>query len=96
MPEKKKRKAYRRFEELTKRAMAAGSAETERDRAAEELEPGSGAGPEFLLTEPLSISLSSEVRQALELRAAADNTTESQIVDVALRRYLELRRSRFT
>ena len=92
----KKKKAYRRFEELTKRAMAAGSAETERDRAAEEVEPGAGPGPEFLLTEPLSISLSSEVRRALELRAGADNVTESEIVDTALRRYLEIRRSRFT
>ena len=92
-----KKKAYRRFEELTKRAMAPGSADTERDRAAEDLEPGAGgAGTESPLTEMLPISMSPEVCRALELRATADNTTPSEIVDAALRRYLEIRRSRFT
>jgi hypothetical protein len=90
-----KKKAYRRFEELTKRAMAPGFAEAERDPAAEEPEEG-GGGPQLLLTEPLSISLSPEVRRALELRAAADHTTESELVDEALRRFLEIRRRRFT
>ncbi|HKY76863.1 MAG TPA: ribbon-helix-helix protein, CopG family [Acidimicrobiia bacterium] len=90
-----KKKAYRRFEELTKRAMAPGSADAEKDRAAEETEEG-GAGHQLLLTEPLSISLSPEVRRALELRAAADHTTESELVEEALRRFLEIRRRRFT
>ena len=87
-----KKKAYRRFEELTKRAMAPG-AEAEEDQAEE---APSGAGPRSLLTEELSISVSPEVRRALELRAGADHTSESEIVDAALRRYLEIRGSRFT
>jgi len=93
----KKKKAYRRFEELTKRAMAPGSADAQRDRAAEDLEPGAGeAGPGSRLTEMLPISLSPEVCHALELRATAEKTTPSEIVEAALRRYLEIRRSRFT
>lgn len=97
MADKKKKKAYRRFEELTKRAMSPGSADAERDRAAEDLELGAGgAGPGSALTEMLPISLSPEVCRALELRATADNTTPSDIVEAALRRYLEIRRSRFT
>ena len=92
-----KKKAYRRFEELTKRAMAPGSADAERDRAAEDPEPGAGdAGPASRLTEMLPISLSPEVCHALELRATAENTTPSDIVEAALRRHLEIRRSRFT
>src|SRR5688500_9974277 len=40
-----KRKAYRRFEELTKRAMAPGSAAAEQDQAATDPQPGAeGAG----------------------------------------------------
>ena len=93
----RKKKAYRRFEELTKRAMDPGSPDAERDRAGGDVEPGSeGAGRASPLTEMLPISLSPEVCRALELRATADHTTPSEIVEAALRRYLEIRGSRFT
>lgn len=94
---RQKKKAYRRFEELTKRAMAPGSAEAERGRAGADREPDGGdAGPGSALTEMLPISLSPEVCRALELRATADHTTPSEIVEAALRRHLEIRRSRFS
>ena len=70
-----KKKAYRRFEELTRRAVAPMADEVEAPSA-----------------EALSIRLSPDVRRALEERAAADNTTPSEIVQEALRRYLELPR----
>ena len=75
-----KKKAYKRFEELTKQAMA----------PAAEAGHAPGTGTESLQAEALSIRLSPEVRQALEERAVADNTTPSEIVQAALRRYLQL------
>ena len=77
-----KKKAYRRFEELTKQATAPTGQE---DTAA-----GSVSAP----TEAVSIRLSPEVRRALEERADADNTTPSEIVEEILRRYLKISRWR--
>ena len=70
-----KKKAYRRFQELTRQATAPMAAEAEQDRA-----------------EALQIRLSPEVRRALEQQAAADNTTPSEIVEEALRGWLEIPR----
>jgi hypothetical protein len=95
MADRKKKKAYRRFEELTKRAMVSGSAEAQGDRAPSDGQPGDD-GAEKTLTETILISVSPEVSRALQLRAEADNTTSSDVVEAALRRYLEIRRSRFT
>ena len=92
-----KKKAYRRFEELTKRAMTPGSAEAAPDQAATDPQPGAeGAGPGSAPTEELSVWLSPAMRRALLLRAAADSTTASAIVEESLRRYLEMPRSRFS
>jgi hypothetical protein len=77
-----KKKAYRRFEELTRRALAPDSAAAE---------PASASGAP---AEPLPISLSMEVRRALEQHAAAKETTPSEIVEEALRRYLNSRWAR--
>jgi hypothetical protein len=78
-----KKKAYRRFEQLTRRAMAPAAAENEPDAA---VSNAWMAGP------PLPIRLSPEVRQALEQQAAASDTTPSEIVEDALRRYLAMPR----
>ena len=75
-----KKKAYQRFEELTRQATAPIAAEDEGT--------GTGSPP----AEALPIRLSPEVRRALERQAAADNTTPSEIVEEALRRYLEIPR----
>jgi NAD-specific glutamate dehydrogenase len=75
-----KKKAYRRFEELTKQAMAPMEAVPD---------SGGGGTPS---AEALPIWLSPEVRRALEQQAAADNATPSEIVEAVLRRYLEIRR----
>ena len=75
-----KKKAYRRFEELTKQATAPT--------------PREGTGPLSAPEEPLSIWLSPKVRRALEDQAAADDTTPSEIVEEALRRYLKAPRWR--
>jgi hypothetical protein len=90
MAEKKKKKAYQRFEELIKQT-APTPAEVERDpglmnRGRSE---GPGPGQGSLSPEALPIWLSPEVRRALEHRAAAEGTTPSEIVQQALRRYLE-------
>ncbi len=88
-----KRKAYRRFEELTRQATAPMAADAERDRGV--MEPGASqrgfrhGSPQ---AEALPIQLSAEVRRALEQHAAAHNTTPSEIVQEALRRYLEIPR----
>lgn len=79
-----KKKAYRRFEELTRKAMDPTAAEAEPD-------PGLAKhGTWSFSAEALSIQLSPEVRRALEQHAAANNTTPSEIVQDALRRYLEI------
>ena len=75
-----KKKAYRRFEELTKQATAPT--------------PQEGTGPVSAPEEPLSIWLSPKVRRALEDQAATDNTSPSGIVEEALRRYLKAPRWR--
>ncbi len=82
-----KKKAYRRFEELTKKATAPMAPEPERDPGSVNLQPGGGAGPGSP-AEALPIWLSPEVRRALLEQAAAENTTPSEIVQEALRRYL--------
>jgi hypothetical protein len=81
-----KKKAYRRFEELTKRAMAPTADNAEPKPRSGDTEMGS--------PETLPILLNPEVRWALEARAAADNTTPSEIVQEALRRYLRTPRFR--
>jgi hypothetical protein len=69
----KKKKAYRRFQDLTRQATAPMGAEAEEDWG-------------------LMIRLSPDVGRALEQQAAADNTTPSEIVQEALRGYLEIPR----
>ena len=91
-----KKKAYRRFEELTKRARAPGS---EAEPAPDSTNQQAGGGDDAAGSPPAeeySILLSAEVRRALELRAAADKTTPSQVAEEALRRHLEMTRRRFT
>ena len=83
-----KKKAYRRFEELTRQATAPTAAEAEHDRDLMTGDTGMGSPP----AEALPIRLSPEVRRALEQHAAAENTTPSEIVQEALRRYLEIPR----
>jgi Ribbon-helix-helix protein, copG family len=78
-----KKKAYRRFEQLTRRAMTPTAAENE---------PDPGTANPWMAAPPLPIRLSPEVRQALEQHAAATDATPSEIVEDALRRYLELPR----
>ena len=86
-----KKKAYRRFEELTKRAMGAAGPETGPGLGATDSQPADGSlvedGPAEL---ELTIWLSPEVRRALLDRAATKNTTASRIVEEALRRQLRL------
>jgi hypothetical protein len=80
-----KKKPYRRFEELTKKAIApAGAAGGGQGSVDPQL--GGESPPE---TE-LSIWLSPAVRRALLERAATNNTTASKIVEEALRRHLPL------
>ena len=81
-----KKKAYRRFEELTRQATASTPDAAEQGRGVEEGHGGVGPPP----ADALPIRLSPEVRRALEQRAAADNTTPSAIVEAALRHHLEL------
>jgi hypothetical protein len=88
----KKKKAYQRFEELTRQATAPTPAEAELDRGANVGRSSGATGMESAPAEALPIRLSREVRQALEERVAADDTTPSEIVQEALRRYLELPR----
>ena len=78
-----KKRAYRRFEEMIGKATAPMHPEAEGDR-------NSDLGS--LAAEALSIRLSPDVRRALEQRAAADDTTPSEIVQAALCRYLEVPR----
>jgi len=78
-----KKKAYRRFEQLTRRAMTPTAAENE---------PDPGTANPWMAAPPLPIRLSPEVRQALEQRVAASAATPSEIVEDALRRYLEMGR----
>jgi hypothetical protein len=85
-----KKKVYRRFEELTRKATAPAPAEAERDRDLMNLRDRSGGtGMKSPPAEALPILLSPEVRRALEQHAAAEGTTPSEIVQEALRRYLE-------
>ena len=84
-----KNRAYRRFEELTRQATAPMPAEAERDRNSTNLRGGGLGSPP---TDVLPIRLSPELRRALEEHAAATNTTPSEIVVEALRRYLEIPR----
>jgi hypothetical protein len=74
-----RKKAYQRFGELIKQETAPTPAEAERDR-----DP-IGSPP----TDAIQIRLVPELRRALEQRAAAEGTTPSEIVQEALRRYLE-------
>jgi hypothetical protein len=76
-----KKRPYRRFGQLIGQATAPMHSSAEPDR-------GSDIGS----LEELSIRLSPRVRQALEQRAADDGTTPSEIVQAALRRYLEVPR----
>jgi hypothetical protein len=79
-----KKKAYRRFEELARQATAPMVTE-----------PGASQGGSWLGSPPtdaLPIQLSPEVRRVLEQHAATHNTTPSEIVQEALRRYLEMPR----
>lgn len=76
-----KKKAYRRFEELARQATAA-SIPAEADTT----------GKKSPAADAIMIRLSQEVRRALEQQAAAGDTTPSEIIEAALRRYLEIPR----
>jgi hypothetical protein len=69
-----KKKSYRRWLELTQQVTAP------RGR------PSMGSAP----TEAFPVRLDPELRQALDARAAASDTTPSEVVREALRRYLEV------
>ncbi len=87
-----KKKAYRRFVELTRQATDPMAAEVE-DPGSVDLGRHSGASVVgFAPAEAPPIRLSPELRRALEQRAVADNTTPSDIVHEALRRYLDIAR----
>jgi len=86
-----KKKAYRRFVELTQQVTDPFAAEADRGRDSTKLRgprwgPGMGSAP----TEAFPVHLEPELRRALEERAAASNTTPSEVVREALRRYLEV------
>jgi hypothetical protein len=88
-----KKKAYQRFVELTRQATAPMASEAERDPGSINLgrrsrDSAIGSAP----AEGPLIRLTPELRRALEQRAATDNTTPSEIVHEALRRYLEIAR----
>jgi len=74
-----KKKAYQRFSDLTRKAMAP---------ATDEGEGGTGS-VDFVPEEELTVWLAPEVRRAVHQRAAADQTTPSEVVEKALRRYLK-------
>ena len=74
-----KKKAYQRFQDLAKQATAA-SIPVEADTIGEESDTG----------EAISIRLSPEVRRALAQQAAVDSTTPTEIIEEALRRFLEI------
>ena len=76
-----KKKVYQRFQDLAKQATAA-SIPVEADTIGEESDTG----------EAIRIHLSPEVRRALARQAAADSTSPTEIIEEALRRYLELPR----
>jgi regulator of protease activity HflC (stomatin/prohibitin superfamily) len=76
----KRKKAYQRFAELTGQATAPIPAEAD------------AAGIEHSSAEAITIRLRPEVRRALVRRVNADNTTPSEIIEEALRRYLEIPR----
>ncbi len=83
-----KKKAYRRFEELTKKAIAPMASEAEQDPGSVNRQAGGGGTGMGSPAEAFTIWLSPELRRALEQQAAADNTTPSEIVQAALRRFL--------
>ena len=76
-----KKKAYQRFQDLAKQATAA-PIPVEANTIGKESDTG----------EAIRIRLSPEVRRALEQRAVAHSTTPTEIIEEALRRYLELPR----
>ena len=76
-----KKKAYQRFAELARQATAA-SIPAEPDTI----------GEESLAGEAIMIRLSPETRRALVHQAVTDSTTPTEIIEEALRRYLEIPR----
>ena len=87
-----KKKAYQRFVDLTRQATNPMAAEAE-DPGSVDLGRRSGDSVVgFAPAEAHPIRLSPELRRALEQRAVADNTTPSEIVHEALRRYLDIAR----
>jgi hypothetical protein len=76
----KKKKAYQRFGELTRQAT--GAVPSQADPADDE-QP---------VVEELTVQLHPKVSRALKQRAAISRSTPSEIVETALRRYLDLGR----
>ena len=76
----KKKKAYQRFGELTRQATGP---------APSEAEPADDDSPAI---EELTVQLHPRVSRALKQRAAISRSTPSEIVETALRRYLDLGR----
>ena len=77
----KKKKAFQRFGELTRQATAP-AAPAEPEATGEESPP----------VEELTIQLHPRVSRALKQRAAISRSTPSELVEAALRRYLDLSR----
>jgi hypothetical protein len=73
-----KKKPYQRFAELTGKATA--SIPVEADAAGTEPPPA----------DAITIRLRPEVRRALVRQVNAGNTTPSEVIEEALRRYLEI------
>jgi hypothetical protein len=91
MPEKKNRGRTKSGVELTDDVLdrMAQEAEDGLDVAALRRRPGRpamGSGP----AESLPVRLDPELRRALDERASAENTTASDVVREALRRYLKV------
>jgi hypothetical protein len=76
-----KKKPYQRFQELARQATTSSNPAR-----------SDGNGETFLVEEAITICLSTELRRAVEQQAVADRTTPTEIIEEALRRYLELPR----
>lgn len=79
-----KKKAYQRFEELTRRATTRPAPEANQN-------PGLPGNPEGPPADVVTVRLSPEVRRALVHHVRTEEASPSEIVEEALRRYLDLR-----
>jgi predicted transcriptional regulator len=88
------RKTYGRSRsgsKLTEAAIARKVAEAEAGLDVEKLRPRRGRPPiGSAAADPFPVRLDPELRQALDDRAVADDTTASEVIRQALRRFLEV------